>query len=148
MSSLYSPALTAVCHTGWRRLIGSPKLQIIFHKRATKYRSLLLKMTYKDKGSYASSPPYSADAIGANSQTPAAKSTRYIVQRWPLRISQRDLKDNLESSLCIDDAPSGAPMVITQFSGGYRGNGLAKSADASSLAIASGTTTAPHAIMG
>ena len=56
--------------TGWRKLIGSPKLQIIFHKRATKYRSLLRKMTYnhkgsyessqmtyKDKGSYESSPP-------------------------------------------------------------------------------------------
>ena len=44
--------------TGWRRrLIGSPKLQIIFHKRATKYRALLLKMTCKDKGSYESSPP-------------------------------------------------------------------------------------------
>jgi len=43
-------------HTGWRRLIGSLKLQIIFHKRATKYRSLLQKMTYKDKGSYESSP--------------------------------------------------------------------------------------------
>ena len=43
--------------TGWRRLIGSPKLQIIFLKRATKYRALLLKMTYKDKGSYGSSPP-------------------------------------------------------------------------------------------
>jgi len=43
--------------TGWRRLIGSPKLQIIFHKRATNYRSLLRKMTYEDKGSYASSPP-------------------------------------------------------------------------------------------
>jgi len=43
--------------TGWRRLIGSPKLQIIFYKRATKYRSLLTKMTYKDKGSYESSPP-------------------------------------------------------------------------------------------
>jgi len=43
--------------TGWRRLVGSPKLQIIFHKRATKYRSLLRKMTYKDKGSYESSPP-------------------------------------------------------------------------------------------
>ena len=42
--------------TRWRRLIGSPKLQIIFHKRATKYRSLLWKMTYKDKGSYESSP--------------------------------------------------------------------------------------------
>jgi len=43
--------------TGWRRLIGSPKLQIIFHKRATKYRALLRKMTYQDKGSYESSPP-------------------------------------------------------------------------------------------
>jgi len=32
-------------------------LQIIFHKRATKYRALLRKMTYKDKGSYESSPP-------------------------------------------------------------------------------------------
>jgi len=48
---------TCVTYTGWRRLIGSPKLQIIFHKRATKYRSLLQKMTYKDKGSYESSPP-------------------------------------------------------------------------------------------
>jgi len=43
--------------TGWRRLIGSPKLQIIFHKRATKYRALLLKMTWKDKGCYETSPP-------------------------------------------------------------------------------------------
>ena len=33
--------------TEWRRLIGSPKLQIIFHKRATKYRSLLPKMTIR-----------------------------------------------------------------------------------------------------
>jgi len=39
------------------RLIRSPKLQIILHKRATKYRALLRKMTYKDKGSYESSPP-------------------------------------------------------------------------------------------
>ena len=43
--------------TGWRRLIGSPKLQIIFHKRATKYTLILRKMTYKDKGSYESSAP-------------------------------------------------------------------------------------------
>ena len=43
--------------TGWRRLTGSPKLQIIFHKRATTYRALLLKMTNKDEGSYESSPP-------------------------------------------------------------------------------------------
>jgi len=34
--------------TGWWSLIGSTKSQIIFHKRATKYRSLLRKMTYKD----------------------------------------------------------------------------------------------------
>ena len=52
--------------TGWRRLIGSPKLQIIFHKTATKYRALLLKMTYKDKGSYESSPP----CIAALSRVP------------------------------------------------------------------------------
>jgi len=44
-------------YTGWRRLIGSPKLQIIFHKRAIKYRSRLRKMICKDKGSYESSPP-------------------------------------------------------------------------------------------
>ena len=49
--------------TGWRRLIGSPKLQIIFHKRATNYRSLLRKMTYKDKGSYESSPPCNARSV-------------------------------------------------------------------------------------
>jgi len=35
--------------TGWRRLLGSPKLQIIFHKRATKYSSLLRRMTYKER---------------------------------------------------------------------------------------------------
>ena len=52
--SVFQPALH---DTGWRRLIGSPKLQIIFHKRATQYRSLLPKMTYKDKGSYESSQP-------------------------------------------------------------------------------------------
>jgi len=45
------------CGMGWRLLIGSPKLQIIFHKRATKYGSLLRKMTYEDEGSYESSPP-------------------------------------------------------------------------------------------
>jgi len=48
---LYDVCGVYVC-TGWRRLIGSPKLQIISHKRATKYRSLLQKMTYEDKGSY------------------------------------------------------------------------------------------------
>ena len=51
------------CGTGWRRLIGSPNLQIIFHKRAIEYRSLLRKMTYKDKGSYESSPPCTTRAL-------------------------------------------------------------------------------------
>ena len=58
-SSVVDTLLQACWHslTVWPRLIGSPKLQIIFHKRATKYRSLLRKMTYKDKGSYESWQP-------------------------------------------------------------------------------------------
>jgi len=56
-NTVHKHAKHRVCVTGWRRLIGSPKLQIIFLKRATKYRSILLKITYKDKGSYESSPP-------------------------------------------------------------------------------------------
>ena len=44
-------------HTGWRRLIGCFKLQVIFRKRATNYRALLRKMTYQDKASYDSTPP-------------------------------------------------------------------------------------------
>jgi len=43
--------------TGWRRSIGCLKLQVIFCKRATNYRALLRKMTYKDKVSYDSTPP-------------------------------------------------------------------------------------------
>jgi len=43
--------------TGWRRFIGCVKLQVVFYKRAINYRALLRKMTYKDKPSYASSPP-------------------------------------------------------------------------------------------
>ena len=57
MMSLGARSVSTIQCTGWRRLIGSPKLQIIFHKRANKYRSLLRKTTYKDKGSYESSPP-------------------------------------------------------------------------------------------
>ena len=53
----FSGGYVRIRGTGWRRLIGSPKLQNIFRKRATRCRSLLRKMTYKDKGSYASSPP-------------------------------------------------------------------------------------------
>ena len=58
---------------GWRRLIGCPKLQIIFYKRATKYRSLLRKMTYKDKGSYESSPPCTSPKITLHVSSPSRK---------------------------------------------------------------------------
>jgi len=43
--------------TEWQRPIGCFKLQVIFRKRATNYRALLRKMTYKDKASYGSLPP-------------------------------------------------------------------------------------------
>jgi len=52
VSLLLLVSLKSSLATGWRRLKGSPKLHIIFHKRATKYRSLLQKTTYQDKGSY------------------------------------------------------------------------------------------------
>jgi hypothetical protein len=43
--------------TGWPRPIGCLKLQVIFLKRATIYRALLRKITYKDMASYGSSTP-------------------------------------------------------------------------------------------
>ena len=43
--------------TGWRRPVGCLELQDIFRKRATNYRALLRKMTYKDEASYDSTPP-------------------------------------------------------------------------------------------
>jgi len=44
--------------TGWRRLIGSLKLQVIFRKRATNYRAHLRKIIiYKDEVSHDSTPP-------------------------------------------------------------------------------------------
>jgi len=64
--------------TGWPRLIGSPKLHIIFHKWATKYRALLLKMTYKDKGSYESWPPCIYPSIYFLSNTPILQKSKLI----------------------------------------------------------------------
>ena len=43
--------------TGWRRLIGCLKSQVIFRKRATNYRAPLRKMTYEDKAFYDATPP-------------------------------------------------------------------------------------------
>jgi len=47
----------AIGCTGWRRTIGCLMLQVIFHKRATKYRAFWREMTYKNKASSGSSPP-------------------------------------------------------------------------------------------
>jgi len=50
------------CATGWSRLKGCFKLLVIRGKRPTKYRTLLRKLTYKDKASYDSTPPCRANA--------------------------------------------------------------------------------------
>jgi len=42
---------------GWRRPIGCLKLQVTIRERATNYRALFRKMTYKDKASYDFTPP-------------------------------------------------------------------------------------------
>jgi len=55
--TLSLPLATPTLATGWRRHIGCLKLQVVFCKRATNYRALLQKMTYKDKASYDSTPP-------------------------------------------------------------------------------------------
>jgi len=54
--------------TGWRRLIGCRQLQVIFRKRATNYMALVQKMTYKDKASFASSPPCTEWTLWINHQ--------------------------------------------------------------------------------
>ena len=43
--------------TGWRRPMECLKLHVIFRKRATNYRALLRKMSYKNKASCESMPP-------------------------------------------------------------------------------------------
>ena len=55
-----STILKYVFCTGWWRLIGCLKLQVIFRKRATNYRALLRKMTCEYKTSYDSPPPCNA----------------------------------------------------------------------------------------
>ena len=49
--------LTTRDTTGWRIPIGCLKLKVIFRERATNYRALLLKMTWKDHVSYGSLSP-------------------------------------------------------------------------------------------
>ena len=96
-------------NTGWRRLIGSLKLPIIFHKRATKYRSLLRRMTCKDKGSYESSPPCMAMSGNPIKETILCKRDLYF-----LPMSGNPIKETI---LCKRDlyflAMSGNPIKET-----------------------------------
>ena len=55
---------TPFVYTGWLGSKGSLKLKVIFSQRATNYRALLRKMTYKDKASYDSTPPYMSSMCG------------------------------------------------------------------------------------
>ena len=54
--------------TEWRRCTGYRKLQISFRKRATNYRALLRKMTYKDKASYGPSPICTSNSARGNAR--------------------------------------------------------------------------------
>ena len=54
--------------TGWRRPIGCLKLQVIVRKKTTNYRALWQKMTYEDKASYDSTPPFPAQLFNCTVQ--------------------------------------------------------------------------------
>jgi len=69
---------SSIC-TGCRRLIGSLKLSVILRKRATNYKALLRKLSYTDKASYGSSPPFMTLRIYTHNVT---RSTRSCV--WHL----------------------------------------------------------------
>jgi len=114
--SLFSKHYSWPC-TGWRRLIGSPKLQIIFHKRATKYRSLLRKITYKDKGSYESLPPCTLHPSTAVSPQLHSHEIPSIA---PLNCSFPSTALNYTPQLqfplnCTPQIPSTAPPICTPF---------------------------------
>jgi len=63
------------------------QLQVIFRKRATNYRAVLRKMTYKDKASYGSSGPRytSGECLGA-----AALQTQYSPMKLGFRVGGLD----------------------------------------------------------
>ena len=86
-----------IAPTGWQRPIGCLKLQVIFRKRAKKYRALLWKMTYKDKASYDSTPPctYTTTILLRGAVTICQYCT-------PILCSQRTiLYHNIVSQYCI-----------------------------------------------
>jgi len=103
-----------VC-TGGRRLIGSFKLQIIFRKRATKYRSLLRKMNYEDQGSYESSPPcrHLAATFRYGKCTVSTKHLGVSLNA-PIRYIQCYVSINASTSYCQCYVSLNAPIFYIQ----------------------------------
>jgi len=102
--------------TGWRRLIGSPKLQIIFHKRATNYMALLLKMTYKDKGSYESLPTCSwardANSYSAMHITKEPLKIGLFCWKWPIQWLLIDTHQKRHTSPLLTLTPSALSLSL------------------------------------
>ena len=72
--------------TGWRRPIECLKLQVIFRKRATNYRALFRKTTYKDMASYGSLPPFTCPHLTSaptNTHTHTHKHTHTHTRTHP-----------------------------------------------------------------
>ena len=69
--------------TGWQRLLGCLKLQVISRKRATQYRALLQEMTYKDKASYGSSPHCTTHCKFSDGLT-FENAESVLAQRWQI----------------------------------------------------------------
>jgi len=79
----FSTTHAHVKRTGWRRLIGCLKLQVVYRKRATHHRALLQKMTYEDKASYDSTPPCNMDASMIMTHTQAHDLTHtHDIYTW------------------------------------------------------------------
>jgi len=86
MSHMWTSHVTpANSTTGWRRLIGCLKLQVISRKRATNCRALLHKMTYEDKASYGSSPPCTRTVLFWGRGLLSPMNHVRIFKGWPLQ---------------------------------------------------------------
>ena len=85
--------------TGRRRLIGSLKLQVIFRKRATKYRALLRKMTYEYKASYDSTPSHTCDTTQYTESCNELMS--YVSRTHVMYVSRTHVIDTPQCIACM-----------------------------------------------